>query len=499
MKKSLLYLFMLVCSVSLFTSCSDDDDDVTYPVDSELAGAYKGTMDVYYVGVSTPIASDMVQKVYISKASDTAVKLELRNFTITVAGAELLIGDITVDNCALTKSGDAYQFSGNQTLSLIVGSCNTTVSGTVGKNAVEMVIDVDVEAGMKVKVNYKGTKLSGSENTEAKITSFTFDSEVVTEQPQIDQETGKITFKVIEDATTSEQLTIAPLIEISEKAVVTPNSGVKQDFSNPVTYTVVAEDGTSKQYVVSIASRQNILKFSFEEWVTAGTGKAEHEEPMPQDMLASSVQGASLLFLYGVEGFPVYKTDDKVAGNYAIKLVTMDTSAAANALVPAITSGSVFTGAFDLSFAFTDKLKCTKFGISYDKKPLYFRGWYKYAPGDNFIDGTDYKNIVSVPDKVDECAIQAVLYKVASADDTLNGHTISNSEDIVAVAKLADGTAKSDYTYFDLPFEYLEGKTYEEGAMYKLAIVCSSSKEGDYFKGAGGSTLFLDELEILGE
>ena len=41
MKKSLLYLFMLVCSVSLFSSCSDDDD-VKYPVDSELVGAYKG-------------------------------------------------------------------------------------------------------------------------------------------------------------------------------------------------------------------------------------------------------------------------------------------------------------------------------------------------------------------------------------------------------------------------------------------------------------------------
>ena len=44
MKKSLLYLFMLVCSMSMFTSCSDDDDDVKYPVDSELAGAYKGKM-----------------------------------------------------------------------------------------------------------------------------------------------------------------------------------------------------------------------------------------------------------------------------------------------------------------------------------------------------------------------------------------------------------------------------------------------------------------------
>lgn len=48
MKKRLLYLFMLICSISLFVSCSDDDD-VKYPVDSELAGAYKGTMDVYYV------------------------------------------------------------------------------------------------------------------------------------------------------------------------------------------------------------------------------------------------------------------------------------------------------------------------------------------------------------------------------------------------------------------------------------------------------------------
>ena len=49
MKKRLLYLFMLISSVSLFMSCSDDDD-VKYPVDSELAGAYKGTMDVYLRG-----------------------------------------------------------------------------------------------------------------------------------------------------------------------------------------------------------------------------------------------------------------------------------------------------------------------------------------------------------------------------------------------------------------------------------------------------------------
>ena len=39
MKKSLLYLFMLVCSISIFMSCSDDDDEVKYPIDTELAEA----------------------------------------------------------------------------------------------------------------------------------------------------------------------------------------------------------------------------------------------------------------------------------------------------------------------------------------------------------------------------------------------------------------------------------------------------------------------------
>lgn len=429
MKKSLLYLFMLVCSVSLFSSCGDDDD-VKYPVDSELAGAYKGKMDVYYVGVSTPIASDMVQKVYISKASDTAIKLELKNFVINVAGTDITIGDIAVDNCALKQDGEAFQFSGSQTLELVVGSCNTSVSGTIGNGTIDMVINVDVAGGgMKVKVNYRGSRLSGNESVEAKITSFTFDSELVTSQPVIDEENKTITFKVSEDATPEELKTLAPTITVSDKATVTPGSGVAQNFAGNVVYTVVAEDGTTNQYTV--------------------------------------------------------------------KLVTMDTSAKANALVPAITSGSVFTGKFDMDFLEQGKLYCTRFGVLYDKKPVVFKGWYKYTPGEKFIDGTDVNNIVEVKDRIDECAIQAVLYKVDTDDEVLTGFDINTSEKRVAVAALSDKTAKVDYTYFEIPFEFL--KDYEEGAKYKLAIVCSSSKEGDLFKGAGGSTLILDELEVMGE
>lgn len=82
---------------------------------------------------------------------------------------------------------------------------------------------------------------------------------------------------------------------------------------------MTAEDGTIKTYNASISGY--IMKFSFEEWKTVGTGPAKHEEPLPSEVLASSVQGASLLGIFGWSGgFPVEKTDDAKDGEYAIKI-----------------------------------------------------------------------------------------------------------------------------------------------------------------------------------
>lgn len=499
MKKNLLFLFALICSISLFTACNNDDEPVL-PVETDMVGAYKGQLGISIDGQS--LGEEMPQKVYISKSAsgDNQLKIELKAFTF----GTMNLGDIQVDPCPVTEKDGTYSFTGSQTLTLAapIGTCPVTVAGTIKDGKISINIGVKVEAlQQEVVAKFDGTKLAGSENTEAKITAFSFDNPIVTEQPIIDDAKGTITFKVSDTATDDDLKALTPVITISDKAVISPATGVAQDFSagKSVTYTVIAEDGTAKAYTVSVAGSQNVLKYSFEEWTIVGTDNGEHEEPLPKDQLASSVEGASLLYLFGVEGFPVYKTDDKKEGNYAIKLATMDTSAQASLLVPAITAGSVFTGIFDIKFAFTDKLSCTRFGISYDKKPLRFKGWYKYTPGTKFIDGTDVSNIVEIPNRVDECAIQAVLYKADADDEVLTGHDINTSDKRVAVAALADGTAKAEYTEFDLPFTFLEGKSYEAGAKYKLAIVCSSSKEGDAFKGAGGSTLILDELEVIGE
>lgn len=45
---------------------------------------------------------------------------------------------------------------------------------------------------------------------------------------------------------------LKPTITISKDATVSPKSKVAQDFTNPVSYVVTAEDGTTKTYTVTI-------------------------------------------------------------------------------------------------------------------------------------------------------------------------------------------------------------------------------------------------------
>lgn len=46
---------------------------------------------------------------------------------------------------------------------------------------------------------------------------------------------------------------LSPVIEISEKATISPASGTASDFSKPVSYTVTAEDGSMATYLATIA------------------------------------------------------------------------------------------------------------------------------------------------------------------------------------------------------------------------------------------------------
>lgn len=84
-------------------------------------------------------------------------------------------------------------------------------------------------------------------DNEKSILSFRFDA--LDEDGLIDEVAHRISF-VLPAETDVTQL--VPTIEVSEGATVEPASGVAQDFTNPVTYTVTAQNGTTAAYTVMV-------------------------------------------------------------------------------------------------------------------------------------------------------------------------------------------------------------------------------------------------------
>lgn len=88
----------------------------------------------------------------------------------------------------------------------------------------------------------------------------------------------------------------------------------------------------------------------------------------------------------------------------------------------------------------------------------------------------------------------------------LNGSNNLTSDKIVLLARIDEETSYKEtdtWTEFNLTFEQKNGKSIDpvklKDGKYKLSIVLSSSERGAYFKGAVGSTLYVDELELICE
>ncbi len=88
---------------------------------------------------------------------------------------------------------------------------------------------------------------SGSDLSNASmITSFSIGGTAGT----INQSNRSITLDLMEPDLSA----LTPEIGISTNATVSPASGVAQDFTSPVTYTVTAEDGSTTAYTVTVTS-----------------------------------------------------------------------------------------------------------------------------------------------------------------------------------------------------------------------------------------------------
>lgn len=330
---------------------------------------------------------------------------------------------------------------------------------------------------------------------EADIESFDLNNPVFV---QALPERNNIIDVIVADTTGMYLKKFAPVFVLSPKATSDPQSGdsvLFEDYKTSIK--VLSEDQSLERYFMVRLVQIVPLSTGFEEWTTSGGGLLIH--PAVGDNLWNTANSGIALATMGKIGeYPTRPTNDARSGEYAALLETKKGGTYWGQKIP-IFSGSLFRGKFTLNIG--NFVKSAKFGQihpEYMGKPKMFKGYYKYTPGETFIDEQGDE----VPGRIDECSIHSVLYRIdkgdISDDNYLTGENVLTSDRIVARAVLGDSSAKSEYTEFSIPFVY-EGIIDYEKYDYRLAVVFASSKEGDFYRGAVGSKLIVDDVEIVCE
>jgi hypothetical protein len=299
--------------------------------------------------------------------------------------------------------------------------------------------------------------------------------------------------------------------KITDGATIEPASGSMQDFTKgSVAYTVTSQDGEWKR-TYNVTFQESPLpaeKYNFEHVETqtektmlGGTNEMhifyEQTANGPTYCWATGNSGSALTKNGSKpEEFPVYSTPDGKVGR-GVCLNTQSAGVLGEWTKKPIAAGNFFLGSFDSRFALTNTLKTTNMGIVYTKEPVRVTGYYKYQPGEVFTD----KDFHEVSTRIDEPTIHAALYLNHDEQGNtvmLHGDDVRTSPYIVRRAEVASMPPTSEWRRFEMTFE---GTTPIDAELlanrgYNLSLVFSSSKTGDTFEGAVGSTLYIDKVEI---
>lgn len=194
---------------------------------------------------------------------------------------------------------------------------------------------------------------------------------------------------------------------------------------------------------------------------------------------------------------------DEIDGNKVAKM----TSQTAGLLgIVKFAAGNLFTGSFEMNMG-------TQSGtITFDKvintRPTSLRGRYRYNP-QKLSDKYSGKFVLPGGDEVDmpagsndQCSIYMVLankeyYMDTNDKESLFDMKTKKYQDLVVAygeLPISDCVDTGDeFKPFNIPLKYYQP---DYAGPYYIAIVCAASKYGDYFIGAVGSILWLDDLDF---
>ena len=220
---------------------------------------------------------------------------------------------------------------------------------------------------------------------------------------------------------------------------------------------------------------------SFENWHTEG--KIEIPNAEGSDFWGTGNPGAASFI-----GNLTTPTNDAVSGQAAC-LETKDAFIKLGA-------GNIFTGDFQLDG--TNGI--LHFGRPFTSFPTALRLHYKYTSATIDRIGDEVGSLENLRGRPDSCHIFIALSDKSEPYEIRTKPTVrqlfdKNDRNIIAYGEFINGESVSSYQQLTIPLEY---RATNRTPKY-IIIVCAASKYGDYFIGGVGSTLFIDEMELVYE
>ena len=179
----------------------------------------------------------------------------------------------------------------------------------------------------------------------------------------------------------------------------------------------------------------------------------------------------------------VQETEDVVSGS-AVRMQS--------AYKMKFAAGNIYVGKFN-SVDFSSLGATLFWGYEFDAMPSAMKGYYKYSPKNIDYAAPAYESLRGKPDK---CQIQIFL---TDWDDRFLINTganqfvdVYNDPHIIAFGRLESDETVTEYKEFTIPLEY---RSFRKPKY--IVVSCCASSLGDYFTGGVGSTLLVDEFELI--
>lgn len=244
--------------------------------------------------------------------------------------------------------------------------------------------------------------------------------------------------------------------------------------TNYVIKAVTADDTETREVSFTTGSAGTIYNMNFDDWWKDGDVWYPYAQGANPTIWDSANQGAATFI-----GSSTTPTDDAVNG----KAVRLESKYA----VIAFAAGNLYTGKFVAINGVGAELD---WGVPFTSRPVALKGYYKYTSKP--INRTD-KGMDSYKNQLDKAQITIALtdWNGTFRINTTDGKFVDfNSPEIIAYGRLESDKSYSDYVEFTIPLEY----RYTDKTPKYIIISAAASYLGDYFTGAEGSTLYLDEL-----